>query len=249
MTSSDQPTASNAPAADKKRRSLGGMATTSVILDAVRTWAAERTEPVRVIDLGGGAGGMGVPLAQQGYHVTVVDPSPNALASLHRRAIESDLQDKLRGVQGDASDLVEVAGSDSADLVTCHEVLDVVDDKPAAIRAMATVLRPGGAVSLLVRQRYQRVMHKAMAGDFTGAREALHDDFRLDPTRIRLLLEDAGFRVVETRGLGAVLSAVGEEHLDAPGVRDELLALEAETSRTPDMWALAPQLHVFAVRD
>lgn len=249
MTSTDQPKLTTLPAADKKRRSLSSVLSTEAILEAVGTWAAEHTGAVDVIDLGGGAGGMGVPLAQQGYRVMVVDPSPNALASLHRRGIETKLGDSLRGVQGDASDLVELAGPHSADLVTCHEVLDVIDDKPAAIRAMAQVLRPGGAVSLLVRQRYQRVMHKAVAGDVAGARQALRDDFRLDSTRMRTLLEDAGFRIVEIRGLGAVLSAVSEDVLDAAATREELMALEADISRTPDMWSLAPQLHVFAVLD
>ncbi|QGF24223.1 class I SAM-dependent methyltransferase [Raineyella fluvialis] len=238
------------PAADKKRRSLGGTFTLQVVLDRARVWQGGRAvEDIRVVDLGGGAGGMGVPLAREGYDVTVVDPSPNALASLQRRAAEAGLSGRLRGIQGDSADLVGLIGPGTTDLVTCHEVLDVVEDKPAAIRAMATVLRPGGAVSLLVRQRYSRVMHKALAGDFAAARAALADPARLDQDRVRTLLEDAGFSVVEIRGIGAVLGAVNEEFLDVPGARDELLALEDEISRTPDMWSLATQLHVLAVLD
>ncbi|MEA5155175.1 methyltransferase domain-containing protein [Raineyella sp.] len=248
MTRPDQPTAAPSTlAVDKKRRSLGGTFTLRVILEQAQVWQGDRpAEEIRVVDLGGGAGGMGVPLARAGYDVTVVDPSPNALASLQRRAAEAGLSGRLRGIQGDAADLVDLIGVGTADLVTCHEVLDVVEDKPAAVRAMATVLRPGGAVSLLVRQRYSRVMHKALAGDFAAARAALADPGRLDQGRVRALLEDTGFAVVETRGIGAVLGAVNEEYLDVPGARDELLALEDEISRTPDMWSLAAQLHVLA---
>jgi len=248
MTRSDQPTAVPPTlAVDKKRRSLGGLFTLRVILEHAQVWQGDRpAADIRIVDLGGGAGGMGVPLAREGYDVTVVDPSPNALASLQRRAAEAGLSGRIRGIQGDSSDLVDLIGPGAADLVTCHEVLDVVEDKPAAIRAMATVLRPGGAVSLLVRQRYSRVMRKALTGNFAEARAALADPARLDQRRIRVLLEDAGFTMVETRGIGAVLGAVNEEFLDVPGARSELLALEDEISRTPDMWSLATQLHVLA---
>ncbi|WP_279580846.1 hypothetical protein [Fodinicola feengrottensis] len=45
--------------------------------------------PLRVVDVGGGSGGFAVPLACQGHHVSVVDPSPNALATLSRRVIDA----------------------------------------------------------------------------------------------------------------------------------------------------------------
>lgn len=248
MTRSDQPTAApSALAADKKRRSLGGAFTLQVILDQAHVWQGGRpVEEIRVVDLGGGTGGLGVPLAREGYDVTVVDPSPNALASLQRRATEAGVADRLRGIQGDSSDLDDLIPAGSVDLVTCHEVLDMVEDKPAALRAMAAVLRPGGAVSLLVRQRYSRVMRKALAGNFAEARQALADPSRLDQGRLRTLLEEAGFTVVETRGIGAVIGTVNEEYLDVPGAREELLALEDEIGRTPDMWSVATQLHVLA---
>lgn len=248
MTRPDQPTAvPTALAADKKRRALGGVFTQRVILEQAGVWQGDRAaDRIRVVDLGGGAGGMGVPLALEGYDVTVVDPSPNALASLQRRATEAGVTDLLRGIQGDSTDLVDLVAPSSVDLVTCHEVLDVVEDKAAAVAAMATVLRPGGAISLLVRQRYSRVMRKALAGDFSAARKALADPDRLDQSRIRALVREAGFTVVEIRGIGAVIGAVNEEFLDVPGAREELLALEDEISRTPEMWSLATQLHVLA---
>ena len=39
-----------------------------------------------------------VRLAEQGHQVTVVDPSPDALAALGRRAAESDVADRVTGV-------------------------------------------------------------------------------------------------------------------------------------------------------
>ena len=50
------------------------------VLDAVE--ALERSGPLDVLDVGGGTGGDAVRLAALGHRVTVVDPSPDALASL-----------------------------------------------------------------------------------------------------------------------------------------------------------------------
>ncbi|MGL5860198.1 MAG: methyltransferase domain-containing protein, partial [Phycicoccus sp.] len=56
---------------------------------------------LRVLDLGGGTGGTAVPLAAAGHDVTVVDPSPDALAALRRRAGESGVTSRVRALQGD----------------------------------------------------------------------------------------------------------------------------------------------------
>ena len=102
-----------------------------------------------------------------GHRVTVVDPSPDALAALDRRAREHDVA--VTGRQGDLSSLLDVVGLDSADVVLCHGVLEVVDDPAAALATLARVVRPGGVLSLLVAQRHAAVVARAMAGHFQQA--------------------------------------------------------------------------------
>ena len=75
------------------------------------------SRPLEVVDLGGGTGGLAAELAGKGHRVTVVDPSPDALASLGRRAADAKLTSRITGVQGDAADLVRLAGAHSADVV------------------------------------------------------------------------------------------------------------------------------------
>jgi hypothetical protein len=124
-----------------------------------------------IVDAGGGTGGFAVPLASQGHNVTVVDPSPDSLAAAQRRAAEMDVP--LRAVQGDAADLAMLAGNQSADLVLCHSVLEYVDSPPAAMAAIAAVLRPGGVVSVLAASAVAAVIHRALAGRFADARRLL----------------------------------------------------------------------------
>lgn len=89
------------------------------------------TPGLRVVDAGGGSGGFAVPLAAQGHLVTVVDPSPNALATLRRRAAEQGVGDRIRACQGDLDELpgilararrVDMAGrADTAEADTTEE--------------------------------------------------------------------------------------------------------------------------------
>src|SRR4051812_6793989 len=64
-----------------------------VLRDALSTLSSGAVGPasstLSVLDAGGGTGGFAVPLAELGHRVTVVDPSPDSLAALERRAAES----------------------------------------------------------------------------------------------------------------------------------------------------------------
>ena len=124
-----------------------------------------------IVDAGGGTGGSAVPLAGQGHTVTVIDPSPDSLAAAQRRAAEMSVQ--LRAVQGDVGDLAAVIGDQGADLVLCHSVLEYVDSPVAAMSTVASVLRPGGAVSVLATSAVAAVIHRALAGRFDEARRLL----------------------------------------------------------------------------
>ena len=152
------------------------MAGNPVVLGVLQTVVSELSgqtgrAALDVVDAGGGTGGFAVPLAALGHRVTVVDPSPDSLAAAQRRAAEQNVP--LRAVQGDAADLAALAGEQSADLVLCHSVLEYVDSPPAAMAAIAAVLRPGGAVSVLTASAIAAVIHRALAGRFDEARRLL----------------------------------------------------------------------------
>jgi S-adenosylmethionine-dependent methyltransferase len=233
---------------------------TAVVWDVLREIVDPATRDGReldVVDVGGGTGGFAVPLAELGHRVTVVDPSPDALAALQRRADESGVT--VRAVQGDAAGLLDVTAPASADLVLCHGVLEHVDDPAPALAALASVLRPGGALSLLVAARNAAVLARALAGRFTEARHALdHPDGRWgpgDPLPRRFtepvlvdLLTRAGLRVEAVHGVRTITDLVPGQVVDGePGAADELAALESATANLPE-FAVATQLHVHATK-
>ena len=200
-----------------------------------------------IVDLGGGTGGLAAALASRGHSVTVIDPSPDALASLDRRTTDAGLRGRVRGVQGDAGDLIRLVGDHAVDVAVCHRVLEVVDSAPDALAAMARVLRPGGVLSLLVSQRHAAAFTQALAGHISQARRTFADPDRFDHDQLIDLVHGAGFTVLASHGIGAIADHVPESVLDGDAAAySELTALESEVSQDPTFRAIAPQVHVFA---
>jgi SAM-dependent methyltransferase len=212
-------------------------------------------DPCRVVDLGGGTGGFAVRLAGQGHEVTVVDPSPDALAALDRRAAEADVADRVRGVQGDATDLGRLVGESSVDLVLCHGVLEVVDDPAETLAASVGVLVPGGLLSLLVAHQPAAVLARVLAGRLDEALELLRDGSgasvprRFTEAEVLGLLAEAGVDDSPyLHGARVFTDLVPGTVVDEPGATDLLLDLELLAADRPELRALASQLHVLSRR-
>lgn len=220
-------------------------------------WAALEpilgTGPQRVVDVGGGTGGFAVPLAQRGHTVTVVDPSPDALALLARRAQAAGVAASVRGVQGDGDRLAEVVSPGSADLVLCHHVLEFVDEPASAAAALAACLRSGGWLSLLAANQAAAVLARAVGGRpdealalLTGQPDGTRHR-RFDIDSLHGLLAQAGLTVALWHGVRVVadlLPAVeaGSEHSAAGR---QLEAVLAQRSPYRD---LATDLHLLCRR-
>jgi S-adenosylmethionine-dependent methyltransferase len=232
-------------------------ARTAVVWDALREVLEEHQGPAgaSVVDIGGGTGGFAVRVAELGHRVVVIDPSPDALATLARRAEESGVADRVTGRQGDLASLPGLLhDGGSADVVLCHGVLEIVDDPAAALGVLAQVLRPGGTLSLLVNQRHAAVVTRAMAGHFQQARALLDDTGaaggttrRFTADEITAVLDQAGF---DTRAMHAVrvfVDLVPSSLVDLePGAAGALVELEQAVASRPEYLPLATQIHALA---
>ncbi|MBO3745453.1 methyltransferase domain-containing protein [Streptosporangiaceae bacterium NEAU-GS5] len=231
-----------------------------VVWDALRVVLSALTEAtgrpiLDIVDAGGGTGGFAVPLATLGHGVTVVDPTPDSLAALERRAAESGVS--VKGIQGDAADLAGLLAPQSADLVLCHSMLEFVDDPAGALAAVAGLLRPGGVVSLLTANPVATAIHRAQAGYFDEAAQILSDPLgrwgakdptprRFTTTAMAALLAGAGFEVRETHGVRIFADLVPSRLADSHPAA--LLALEQAAAAHPMLREIATQLHYIAAK-
>ncbi|GII90306.1 class I SAM-dependent methyltransferase [Sinosporangium siamense] len=238
-------------------------ARTAVVWDALRAVLDERVaaqgrERLDIVDAGGGTGGFAVPLAGLGHAVTVVDPSPDSLAALERRAADAGVG--VRSLQGDAADLGDLLPGDSADLVICHSVLEYVDDPRRALTAMAGLLRAGGVISVLAANPVATAIHRAASGRFDEALHVLGDPEGRwgdrDPTPRRFtaeglaqLLSTSGFTPGEAHGVRVFADLVPSRLLDGePGAATALAALEQAAASHPVLRDIATQLHLLGHR-
>jgi len=233
---------------------------TAVVWETLEALLGERatgTAPVLdVVDVGGGTGGLAVPLAQLGHRVVVVDPSPDALAALQRRVADAGVSGLVTARQGDAGALAGSLGEGVADLVLCHGVLEHVDDPRAAVLDALAVLRPGGLVSVLVAQRLGAVLARAISGRFAEGRRLLddpagrggeHDPLprRFDEVSVLELFAGRDVRVRAVHGVRLFTDLLPGALVDGdPEAAQALLELERVAGRHPALTAVAAQLHV-----
>ncbi|MEU8710620.1 MULTISPECIES: methyltransferase [unclassified Streptomyces] len=245
------------PDPTRPRASLRTAVVWEVLQEALdRRVKATGRDVLDVLDTGGGSGNFAVPLARLGHRVTVVDPSPNALFALERRAAEAGVADRVKGVQGDVLGLFDVVERGGHDAVLCHGVLEHVDDPAAGVRNTVAALRSEGVLSLLAAGLGGAVLARALAGHFKEARQALGDpDGRWgsgDPMPRRFtaeqltgLVEEAGLSVAAVHGVRVFADLVPGVLVDTePGALDALLKLEAAAAELPAFHAVATQLHV-----
>jgi S-adenosylmethionine-dependent methyltransferase len=240
---------------------------TAVVWDVLDALAIERStalgRPLDVVDVGGGTGGFAVPLAGLGHRVIVVDPSPDALAALQRRASEAGLADRVQPLQGDAGELVGLVGAASADLVLCHGVLEYTDDPSSALTDAVATLRNEGLLSLLVLQRLGAVLARALAGRFDQARHVLDDPRgrigpsdpvprRFDRGAVLDLLTGHAMQIRAVHGVRLFADLLPGALVDGdPDAAAALLDLEriaGDHTALPELAAIAAQLHVVAQR-
>lgn len=240
---------------------------TAVIWDVLQTELAGLDSPEagqgtqgRVVDLGGGTGEFAVRVAELGHEVTVVDPSPDALAALHRRATDAEVVERVHGIQGDAADLSTLVESGSVDVVLCHGVLEYVDDPRAALEAIGGVLRPDGVLSVLVANRLAAVVARALAGHFDQAQALLetsaeqwdpsaHGPRRYTRDEAVQLLRRSAFTLQTVHAVRVFTDLVPSTLVDAePGAPAALLALERSAADVAELAAVAAQLHLLARR-
>ncbi|WP_322749561.1 MULTISPECIES: methyltransferase domain-containing protein [unclassified Frankia] len=236
----------------------------AVVWQGLRDALAVITPPgntsLTIVDAGGGSGGFAVPLAEQGHRVTVVDPSPDSLASLDRRAAERGVTHLVAARQGDLCTLPGIVGAASCDVLLCHTVLEVVDEPARALAAAALVLRPGGLLSIVAANRDAVVLARALAGRFAEAQYALADPggrcgtsdsaHRFDARALAGMVRDAGADVIAIHGVRVFADLVPGALVDGdPSAAERLLRLEIAASSRRPFRDLATQLHVLAHRN
>jgi S-adenosylmethionine-dependent methyltransferase len=180
----------------------------AVVRETLRRQAAELDGAggdLRVLDVGGGDGRDALALAEAGHQVTVLDPAPSWLAEARRRAEAAGVSDRVRTVEGSLDHLTPVGTSvgDGYDLVLCHFVLHYRPADAGDVDRLASVVRPGGRLSVMAPNADARVIARLTR---EGPQAALEE---LESEQFASATFDTTARKVSADDVAAEMSAAG----------------------------------------
>lgn len=212
----------------------------------------------RALDLGGGTGALGLRFAALGWHVAVVDPSATMLGLAADAARRQGLAGCVTFHQAGAERARECFAPETFDAAICHNVLEYVPDPRASVAALAALVRAGGWVSLVARNRAGEAMRAALkANDLDEAERALTADVvneslyggpaRLfDSATLGELATGAGLEVIAARGVRVVADYLPASFSDTAETYARLLAFERTLGARPEFAGVARYTQIIA---
>ncbi len=179
--------------------------------------ALQLGERPRVLDLATGTGDLAIDIAHMhpGAQVIGLDPSPRMLAIAEAKLLRRGLSGRVTLVRGDAQQLPYA--NCEMDAATIAFGIRNVPDRPAALREMARVVRPGGRIAVLelgepergllarVARFHCRHVVPRLGALLSGAREYryLQRSIAAFPPSAEFarVMEDAGLHVIDVAPL------------------------------------------------
>lgn len=166
------------------------------------------TEPLRILDAGGGQGQIALKLAQMGHHVTLTDISEEMIQEAQTRAAELKVEANIDFHQVAIQDLPEL-NLTKFDLVLCHAVFEWLADPKSALTILNEQLDSNGLLSLMFYNAHGQMLSNLIYGNFDyidsgfNAKKVvkLNPQSALAPNEVQGWAEALGLNVISSSGV------------------------------------------------
>ena len=212
------------------------------------------SQPLRILDAGGGEGQTAIKMVERGHHVTLCDLSAEMIARASQAASDKGVSHNMHFIQCAAQD---VAGhlESPVDLILFHAVLEWVAEPQEALKTLWSVLRPGGVLSLMFYNANGLLMHNMVAGNFDYValgmpkkkKRTLSPNYPRDPQQVYGWLEEIGWQINGKTGVRVFHDYLRDKHKQQD-CYDILLELETRYCRQEPYISLGRYIHVTALK-
>lgn len=216
----------------------------------------------RVLDAGGGSGGLALRLVRDGYSVWLLDYARAMLDQARQAAqdLPQEARARLNLCPMSANDVARAFAPGFFDAVTCHTLIEYLPDPRSTLCALTSLLSEGGVLSVSFVNHHAQVLRRVWSQvDPAGALVGLEDGtfcatlfgvpgVAYTAEEVTAWLADLGLTVTATYGVRVFADYVPGERLDDPDFFDALLRLELAAATRAPYKLLARYVQVVAQR-
>ncbi|WP_244213046.1 methyltransferase domain-containing protein [Idiomarina ramblicola] len=190
------------------------------------------SEPCLVLDVGAGLGQVNQWFQQKGFKVVHSDLSSEMVEEAELRHKAQGLDQQCQYISSSLTDLVNQQPFTQYDIILCHAVLEWLPDTELAIQQLASLLKPGGRLSLMFYNHHAKLFANAIYGNFDYIERGLKvkKTVRLSPEnpavpeQVESWLKNEGLAVTQKTGVRCFHDYL--RNIEHQQRFDELLALE-----------------------
>ncbi len=212
------------------------------------------SQPLRILDAGGGEGQTAIKMAQRGHHVTLCDVSAEMIARAKAAAEAEGVSDNMHFIQCAAQDISRHLET-PVDLILFHAVLEWVAEPLIALQALWSTLREGGTLSLMFYNAHGLLMRNMVVGNFDYVqlgmpkkkRRTLSPIYPRDPAEVYRWLEAIGWQITGKTGVRVFHDYLRDKQHQRDCF-DMLVELETRYCRQEPYISLGRYIHVTALK-
>ena len=220
--------------------------------DLDRLLAEFGEQKLHILDAGGGEGQTAIRMAERGHQVTLCDLSGEMIARAQQAAEAKGVSGNMHFIQCAVQDVASHLET-SADLILFHAVLEWVAEPVGVLETLWSVLRPGGALSLMFYNANGLLMHNMVAGNFDYVQVGIPKNKNRThspnnthkPEQVYQWLEDIGWQITGKTGVRVFHDYLREKHQQRD-CYEMLVELETRYCRQEPYISLGRYIHVTA---
>lgn len=207
------------------------------ILQDDLTRTIDLSQPLKVLDMGGGLGQMTIWLAQQGHQVTLCEPAADMLNAASETITELGLNQQIQYSNKSLQQLCSEQ-SEQYDLIIFHAVLEWLAEPKQSLQALLNLLKPNAMLSMMFYNHHSAVMRSLMVADFKRIRnnyiaamgnKGFTPISPLEPDQVRQWLDEFDLELLSWTGVRTFYDYMHPEARKKANIAD-VLAMERKYS-------------------